>query len=82
MGCFDMSYLGVMVDMAGCLNRCRHCWLGKKKNGRMSVDEFSNIAAQFKNWRNENRAGIAEMGFFSWWREPDFRDDYREFVGT
>lgn len=75
---FDMSYLGVMVDMAGCPNRCRHCWLGNKKNGHMSVDEFKSIAVQFKNWCDENGRSIAEMGFFSWWREPDYRDDYRE----
>ena len=28
---FDMSFLGVIVDMAGCPNRCRHCWLGSQK---------------------------------------------------
>ncbi len=75
---FRMSYLGVTVDMAGCPNRCRHCWLGNKKNGHLSVDEFKNIAAQFKDWRDENGDGIAEMSFFSWWREPDYRDDFRE----
>lgn len=73
-----MSYLGVMVDMAGCPNRCRHCWLGNKRNGHMSVDEFRSIATQFKGWRDENGHGISELGFFSWWREPDFSDDYRE----
>ncbi len=75
---FDMSYLGVMVDMAGCPNRCRHCWLGSHKNGNMSLEDFRNIAASFKNWRDENGKGIGELGFFSWWREPDYRDDYRE----
>lgn len=75
---FDMSYLGVTVDMAGCPNRCRHCWLGNKKNAHMSVDEFKNIASQFKNWRDENEDSIDELGFFSWWREPDYRDDYHE----
>jgi hypothetical protein len=75
---FDMSYLGVMVDMAGCPNRCRHCWLGSHKNGNMTVNDFRSIADQFKNWRDENGEGIRELGFFSWWREPDFRDDYRE----
>ena len=73
-----MSYLGVMVDMAGCPNRCRHCWLGSHKNGSMKVDDFRNIADQFKNWRDENEKGIRELGFFSWWREPDYRDDYRD----
>ena len=75
---FDMSFLGVMVDMAGCPNRCRHCWLGSHKNGNMSIDDFRWIAEQFKNWRDETGVGIGELGFWSWWREPDYRDDYRE----
>lgn len=75
---WDMSYLGVMVDMAGCPNRCRHCWLGSHRNGNISIEEFKSIAGQFKNWRDENGRGIAEFGFFSWWREPDYRDDYRQ----
>lgn len=75
---WNMDYLGVMVDMAGCPNRCRHCWLGSHKNGDMTVDDFRGIAAQFKDWRDENGNGIRELGFFSWWREPDYRDEYRE----
>ena len=74
---FDMTYLGVMVDMAGCPNRCRHCWLGCHKNGNMHMDDFRDIAEQVKNWRDENDQGIRELGFFSWWREPDYRQDYR-----
>ncbi|MCL2409479.1 MAG: radical SAM protein, partial [Oscillospiraceae bacterium] len=73
-----MDYLSVAVDMAGCPNRCRHCWLDGHKNGNMTVDEFRDIAGQFKNWRDEDGNGIRELSFFSWWREPDFRDDYRE----
>lgn len=74
----DLSYLGVMVDMAGCPNRCRHCWLGDHRNGNISIEEFKSIAEQFRSWRHDNGEGIAELGFFSWWREPDFREDYRE----
>lgn len=75
---WNMDYLGVMADMAGCPNRCRHCWLGSHKNGKMTVDDVRNIAAQFKDWRDESGSGIREFGFFTWWREPDYRDDYRE----
>ena len=75
---WNMDYLGVMVDMAGCPNRCRHCWLGSHKNGAMTRDEFRKTAEQFRNWRNENGDGIKELGFFSWWREPDYRNDYKE----
>ncbi|MDD4494614.1 MAG: hypothetical protein PHV32_09775 [Eubacteriales bacterium] len=49
-----MSYLGVMVDMAGCPNRCRHCWLSGHKNGNMSVnadfDVYPNIAEPTEWW--------------------------------
>ncbi len=61
-----MSCLAVMVDMAGCPNRCRHCWLGNRRNGHISVEEFRSIAAGFRNWRDENGDRIAEMAFFSW----------------
>ena len=74
---WNMEKLGVQVDMAGCPNRCRHCWLGSHKNGNMTHCDFRKIAEQFKNWRDENGVGIRELGFFSWWREPDYRDDYR-----
>ena len=75
---WDMNYLAVMVDMAGCPNRCRHCWLGAHKNGNMTVEDFQAIAREFRSWRDESGKGIVEFGFFSWWREPDYRDDYRE----
>ena len=75
---WNMEQLGVAVDMAGCPNNCRHCWLGKQKNGSMNICEFRNIAAQFKDWRDENGNAIAKLGFSTWHREPDFRDDYRE----
>ena len=70
--------LAVMADMAGCPNRCRHCWLGHKPNGSMSREDFREIAAEFRRYRDERGDPIERLGFFSWWREPDFRSDYRE----
>jgi len=75
---WSKDYLGVMADMAGCPNRCRHCWLGSHMNGSMIIDDFRDIASRFKNWRDENGEGIREFSFFSWWREPDFCNNYRE----
>jgi len=75
---WNMNKLGVAVDMAGCPNNCRHCWIGGHRNGSVSVCGFRDIAEQFKSWRDENGNGIGELGFWTWWREPDFRDDYRE----
>jgi hypothetical protein len=75
---WNMETLGVAVDMAGCPNNCRHCWLGKQKNGNISICDFRNITEQFTNWRDENGNAIKKFGFATWHREPDFRDDYRE----
>lgn len=72
------KHLGIMVDMAGCPNRCRHCWLGDMKNGHFSVDEFRCIAEQFKNWKDSAGNGIERISVYSWWREPDFRADYKQ----
>jgi len=67
-----------MVDLAGCPNRCRHCWLGAQPNGQLTTDQMRAIAAEFKDWRDSSGRGIRELAFFSWWREPDYCDDYRE----
>ena len=75
---WNQKELAIAVDMAGCPNNCRHCWLGTQKNGNMNVDEFRDIAAQFKDWRDEDGKGINELSFSTWLREPDYRDDYRE----
>jgi hypothetical protein len=75
---WNMDDLGVAVDMAGCPNNCRHCWLGNQNNGNMSICEFREIAAQFKDWKDENGKAITNLGFSTWHREPDYRDDYRE----
>ncbi|MCL2361830.1 MAG: radical SAM protein [Defluviitaleaceae bacterium] len=66
-----MQSLSVAVDMAGCPNRCRHCWLGNHRNGKMTTQELCDIARQFS-------AYVQELTVHSWWREPDYRDDYRE----
>ena len=74
----SLDNLVIQLDTAGCPNRCRHCWLGNHRNGRFGVDDFKEIAEQFKNWRDENGNGLKNTAFRSWWREPDFSDDYRE----
>ncbi|MCL2773977.1 MAG: radical SAM protein [Oscillospiraceae bacterium] len=61
----------VLVDMFGCPNRCRHCWLGHGKNRQMSIDDYLWIAEQFRNHFNE-------LYFYSWYKEPDYADNYRE----
>jgi MoaA/NifB/PqqE/SkfB family radical SAM enzyme len=74
----NLNKLALTFDMAGCPNRCRHCWLGGFPNGSMSADEVREWTRQFREWRGEDGGGIGELSVSTWWREPDYRDDYRE----
>ncbi len=66
-----MKKLDLVVDMYGCPNRCKHCWLGHIEHSRMSdnADEF--IVNYFKPY-------FDEIVFYSWMREPDFVNSYEE----
>ena len=61
----------VCVDMAGCPNRCRHCWLGHAPNRLMPLEELSRIAGLFRQFADK-------MEVEGWYREPDYRDDYKQ----
>ncbi len=61
----------VCVDMAGCPNRCKHCWLGVTPNGKMEKEDLLFAANAFRPFTNQ-------LEIVSWYREPDFRKDYRE----
>lgn len=61
----------VCLDMYGCPNRCRHCWLGVTPNGNMAVSEIEFTAEQFRPFTECLRMD-------HWYREPDYRDNYRE----
>ncbi len=63
--------LTVCLDMHGCPNRCRHCWLGASPNGNMNGDELIFAAEKLKPF-----AESFEIDF--WYREPDFCDNYSE----
>jgi hypothetical protein len=73
-------HVAVLIDMAGCPNRCRHCWLGAERNRRLPPEALRQVAGEFRAWR---RPGAAEPYFqqvdvASWYREPDFAPNYRE----
>ena len=59
------------VDMYGCPNRCKHCWIGHMPNKRMDKDADIWIVNYFKRFFNN-------ITYYSWLREPDFCNDYRE----
>lgn len=61
----------VNLDMNGCPNRCRHCWLGWGPNGHMAEEDLREAAEAF-------RPLAREIDVYDWYREPDFPDNYRE----
>lgn len=61
----------VCLDMYGCPNRCRHCWLGYTPNGNMPVSELEFAAKQFRPY-------TSCLEVLDWYREPDYRDNYQE----
>jgi len=71
--------VGVALDMHGCPNRCRHCWLGQAAGKRMSEDDLRWIVAQFRGFTRagEDRPLWSQVRVSSWVREPDYADGYR-----
>ena len=67
---FDQSLI-LTVDMYGCPNRCRHCWIGHMPNKQMDAGADTWIIDYFKPFFNK-------IAYYSWLREPDFCNDYRE----
>ena len=67
----DRKLISLIVDMYGCPNRCRHCWLGHMPNIQMETDADQWIVEYFKPY-------FDKIGYYSWLREPDFCYDYRE----
>ncbi len=66
-----LKELTVALDMYGCPNRCKHCWLGVTPCGNMPVSELESAAEAFRPFTDS-------LTVYSWYREPDFRDNYRE----
>lgn len=61
----------VCLDMYGCPNRCKHCWLGITPNGNMEVSEIRSAVNGFKSFAEH-------VQVYDWYREPDYRDNYKE----
>lgn len=61
----------IALDMAGCPNRCKHCWLGHSPNGHLTPDDLTRAAALFRPFAEK-------LTVYDWSREPDYTDDYRQ----
>ncbi len=66
-----MKKLSLVVDMYGCPNRCKHCWLGHMPNRKMDDKTDELLMEYFKPY-------FESITYYSWLREPDFCDDYRQ----
>lgn len=63
--------LTVCLDMKGCPNRCKHCWLGVIPNGNLNKNDLIYIANEFKKVTKK-------IQVYSWFREPDYFNNYQE----
>ena len=63
--------LSLVVDMYGCPNRCRHCWLGHMPNRTMEEGSDQWLVDWFRPY-------FETIDYYSWLREPDFCGGYRE----
>jgi MoaA/NifB/PqqE/SkfB family radical SAM enzyme len=72
--------LAVLMDMAGCPNRCRHCWLGHPPNRRVPENTFRSVVQQFRDWirPGEKKPFAKPLTVMTWYREPDYAPNYRE----
>ena len=70
----------VAVDMAGCPNRCRHCWLGSPPNRRLPLETLARVAEAVRGWARpgESAPFFRRLTVASWYREPDYAPNYRE----
>lgn len=79
MPAFRSQKIAVTLDMAGCPNRCRHCWLGNPPNQRMPEETVRWVVQQFREWirPGESEPFAKPMTVMTWYREPDFAPNYR-----
>ena len=59
------------ADMYGCPNRCLHCWIGHMPNRKTEEGADRFIVDYFFPY-------FESIEFYSWLREPDFCDDYKD----
>lgn len=61
----------VALDMAGCPNRCKHCYLGHSQNGNLDNEDLIYVSKEFEPYSDI-------MEIYSWFREPDYKNNYKE----
>ena len=74
----DTEQIGVAFDMQGCPNRCRHCWLGHGSRHTLSEEDVRWGVSRFRDFLAGDSLPVKRLSVATWFREPDFRDDYRK----
>lgn len=63
--------LTLCVDMKGCPNRCKHCWIGHMPNPHLNDSDMRAIVDSFQKH-------FEKITVYSWLREPDYCANFRE----
>ncbi len=66
-----LETLRVALDMGGCPNKCRHCYLGITKSSKLSIDDLDLVYELFNPYAKH-------LAIYSWYKEPDFLNNYQE----
>ena len=65
-----LDALTIGLDMRGCPNRCRHCWMGHAPNRYLAEADLRFVHDAFRPYARR-------LELDTWTREPDFADNYR-----
>jgi hypothetical protein len=70
--------IGLAFDMIGCPNFCRHCWLGRSSNIKLTEHDVRWGVNEFKEYFHKSSDPIENISVTTWFREPDYSDNYRQ----
>jgi hypothetical protein len=76
------KHIGIAMDMHGCPNRCRHCYIGPLPGGSLSEGDLRWAAGRFRQYVRPGEATpyFERLSVSSWVREPDYSDDYERLA--
>ena len=76
----EFREIAIIMDMAGCPNRCKHCWLGHSPNRRVPEDTLRWVVKQFRDWilSRQKQPFAKSLTVMTWYREPDYAPNYRK----
>ncbi|MDO8684635.1 MAG: hypothetical protein Q7N50_14310, partial [Armatimonadota bacterium] len=71
--------IGLAFDMFGCPNRCRHCYIGRQPNEKLSEEDVRWAVDQFRGFTQsgEDSPFFESINVVTWNRDPDYSDDYK-----